>query len=294
MLKRFASEPTVPLETRPVMCIRGGRRRAWLVLPTVQVHGRAFAALSSSMCWLHHLLGGYARRGLYQQPVASFVRECVAAFRVGEGPPSSNGLEPSETPGSTEEGDEPRGITPRKVGKAAILSASEDEGDGADDASESRSKTPQRIRRGRRARLGELVTRDLRGFELTYTVGRGPKVLIPTEGPFIERIVKDLQPRAREPGAPSAASSQETPTATEASSQDKGRVFWRGAGFQICYQDGDGKKRQYRAGLTMPKRGLTNEVLTAEEAGRTKEALLKKARREWNRLDQSGAPRFPA
>ena len=104
----------------------------------------------------------------------------------------------------------------------------------------------------------------------------------------------DLQPRALESHPGAEASSGESLAAREASSQDKGRVFWRGVGFQICYRDDKGNKRHSRAGLSMPRRGLTNEPLTNEEAERTKDALLKKARREWNRLDQSGAQRFAA
>ena len=279
------------------MCIRGGALRAWFVLPTVEKYGRHFAALSCRMCWLHQVLGGPARRRLYQTPVADFVQECLAAFRDGAEPPSSTGFEPSDSPGSTSEGDKPRCHLPRTVGVAALgISASEDEGDGAEYAEgfEPSDRTPPKPRRGATPRLGELVNREVRGFMLTYTVGRGPKVLIPTDGPFIERIFMDLQPRALESHPGAEASSGESLAAREASSQDKGRVFWRGEGFQICYRDDEGNKRHSSAGLSMPRRGLTNEPLTVEEAERTKDALLKNARRKWNHLDQSGAQRFAA
>lgn len=288
-LKRRASEATLPVETRQVMCIRGLSRRAWLVLPTEQLHGRACVALLSRMCWLHQLLGGSSGRKLYQQPVATFLRECVQAFRGGEGPPPEDGFEPRASLGSNSDGLEPSGGTPRKVGKAAILSGSEDECDDEEstDAPSRHRKVPKR----RRPRLGELVTRQVRGFELTYTLGRGPKVLVPTDGPFIERIVKDLQPRSGE-APPASLVSSKNIARDSASSQDKGRVFWRDGGFQIRFQDADGKTRQSRAGLAMPRRSLTNEELTAEEVRETRDKLLLKARREWDRLDHSGSRRF--
>ena len=298
-LKRYASDPTVPIQTKPVLCIRGGVLRAWMVLPTVELRGRTFAPLSSNMCWLQQLLGGYRRKRLYHAPVACFLQECLAAFRTGEDQQSSNGFEPSDVPANKDEGRVRRDHLQRKVGTAALgISDSEDENAVRDEGFGPREQTSPKLRRVPTARLGELITRDVRGFKLTYTVGRGPKVLIPTDGPFIERIVKDLQPRARErsAGSParSSASSQEGLAATAASSQDRGRVFWRGLGYQIIYSDGKGNRRQSRAGLTLPKRGLTNEPLTEEETLRAKHMLLKKARREWNRLDQSGAPRFDA
>lgn len=279
-LKRIASHPTLPVETAHILCIRGVSRRSWLVLPTQDLHGRACAPLSTRMCWLHQLLGGSARRRLYCQPVAVFLRECVEAFRAADGPAPSAGLEPSATVESP---------APRKVGKAAILSGSEDESDAERDAAAPRA--PKKLAVPRRPRLGEFVTRQVRGFELTFTVGRGPRVLVPTDGPFIERIVQDLRPRAGEGTPTSPASSQEGLT-DSASSQDKGRVFWRGCGYQICYQDAKGKRHMTRAGLSMPRRGLTHEELSPEEALATKASLKDKARREWDRLDQSRRKRF--
>ena len=293
-LKRYASDPTVPIQTKPVLCIRGGVLRAWMVLPTVELYGRTFAPLSSNMCWLQQLLGGYRRKRLYHAPVACFLQECLAAFRTGEDQPSSNGFEPSDVPANKDEGRVRRDHLQRKVGTAALgISDSEDENAVRDEGFGPREQTSPKLRRVPTARLGELITRDVRGFKLTYTVGRGPKVWIPTDGPFIERIVKGLQPRACSQG-PASASSQEGLAATAASSQDRGRVFWRGHGYQIIYSDGKGNWRQSRAGLTLPKRGLTNEPLTEKETLRAKHMLLKKARREWNRLDQSGAPRCDA
>jgi len=192
-LKRIASDPTLPVETAQIMCIRGVSRRSWLVLPTQDLHGRACAPLSTLMGWLHQLLGGSARRRLYREPVAVFLRECVEAFRAADGPAPSAGLEPSATVESP---------APRKVGKAAILSGSEDESDAEKDAAAPRA--PKKLAVPRRPRLGEFVARQARGFELTFTVGRGPRVLVPTDGPFIERVVQDLRPRAGD-GPPNVA-----------------------------------------------------------------------------------------
>jgi hypothetical protein len=288
-LKRIASEPTLLVETAQIMCIRGASRRSWLVLPTQDVHGRACAPLSTRMCWLHQLLGGSARRKLYCKPVALFLRECVEAFRVADGPALADGLEPSATGESKGDAALLSQVSQRKVGKAAILSGSEDEPEAGKDADEPRARRKRPMRR--RPRLGELVTRQARGFELTFTLGRGPKVLVPTDGPFIDCIVKDLRPRGGESSPTPPASSQEGVT-DSASSQDKGRVFWRGSGAQICYQDADGKARQTRAGLSMPRRGLTHEELSPEEVSATRAKLMEKARREWNRLDKSSAKRF--
>ena len=81
-LQRNSSSDEAPVETKKVMCIRGMQRKAWMVLPVVEVHGRQCVSVSKwSAPWLHHLLGGRRRSEKYGVYVANFVAEFVKGFR---------------------------------------------------------------------------------------------------------------------------------------------------------------------------------------------------------------------
>jgi hypothetical protein len=270
------------LEIQPVVCIKGVVRKDWLVLPVVAVKGVQCAAFSARRGWLHQLVGGRNETAALRAQIRALVQACLAAFKVGPAStsgPELVGVEPSAPAAPpVAAGDKV------KKGRAAILSESDSEEEG-----DARQQRPKKTPRLCGPRAGDFVKRTVEGIELAFTVSGGRKVLVPVEGPTIQHMAEHLYSRRGEEVAATAS----TDSSDAASSQDKGRVFWRaGSGYQVCYQDGEGKKRWTRAGLSMPHRSLTGEPLTDEEHRKTREVLRQKARRLWDSSDCSEAPRF--
>ena len=139
------------------------------------------------------------------------------------------------------------------------------------------------------------MTLEIRGFVLTFTVLSGPKILVPLENSAIQKIVDDLLPRKGEAKASSQVDDGVKGNLTE---EDSGRIQWRcpsrGApGFwTIRYLDANGERLSTCAGLRVPLLSLAGERLTSEEYVRAALQVLRRARREWDRLDQSDAARY--
>ena len=62
----------------------------------------------------------------------------------------------------------------------------------------SKVKAPRLQAKQRRPRRVEFVNRRVRGFDFCFTVMPGPRVLVPVEGPWVERMIVDVLPKATE------------------------------------------------------------------------------------------------
>lgn len=293
-LRRNTSSALLPVETQPQMCIRGSVRKHWMVLPVQQVGGKTCCTLSTRTRWLYQMLCGHNGPKVYRQAVGNFVEECMRAFRATRTEqtgaaglePSGHGIASSGTAGHAQPGLE-------RKGRAAILDDSDEEDL---ELMAKPSGLPAKKRRTKQGsgkpRRGEWVTVTIRGFALQLTVVRGPRLAIPCEGPWLQRIIQDLHPRANE------ASSQVEKDAMGWGDEDRGRISWRGesstnqASWVVWYSDATGKRREFRAGLGVKRVGVTGEPLTADGFSAAARQVLATARVHWNRLDCSGAPRY--
>ena len=146
------------------------------------------------------------------------------------------------------------------------------------------------------------MTLKVRGFDLTFTVDYGPKILVDMQPAMIQRTVDDLLPRR---GEAKQGFIVEVDLALKQalSQEDKGRLVWRGSsptassGWQaygfwtVKFRDEKGHLRTSAAGLQVPRSWLGDELSVQAYV----EAALKvrlQARKEWDRLDCSDSPRY--
>jgi hypothetical protein len=146
------------------------------------------------------------------------------------------------------------------------------------------------------------VTITVRNITFECTCKRGRQLLVPICTDHLDRIVQHLLPRSGE-------ESRLTPhdfkhLLKEGADQ---RLAWRisrsirraapSQGLRsetaighwiVFYTDADGKDCESYIGLGVPRSSLQGEPLTAEEQMYAAQAVLVKAKREWNRLDCSG------
>ena len=292
-LRRNESSDTHPVEMAPVLCIRGAVRKAWMVLPVQEKQGRSCVTVSNNAPWLMHLLGGTRFAKHHRGAVANFVQECAMAFAEAssQSQPASGQneqLAPLADAASSQ-------VVSRKRGRNRIMD-SDDEAEVAVPSVLAKPKPKARIRRQRRTRRGEFVNLTIRNFSLTFTLASGPKMLVPVEGTGIQNIVDDLLPRRTEVRKHVSMSSDDVKE--HLTEVDKGRLLWRSPSWDrpgcwtICYRDAAGERMRSSAGLRVPRTSLAGEVLELKEVTHAALQVLKKARREWNRLDQSDAERY--
>ena len=79
-LQRNVSADSRDIEISPVTCIRGGVRKAWMVLPVRDCLGRPCAVVSVSSAWLMNVLDGARRSQAYAGAIGNFVKECVEQY----------------------------------------------------------------------------------------------------------------------------------------------------------------------------------------------------------------------
>ena len=288
-LKRNESQESREVEIARVHCIRGGVRKAWLVLPLREYQGRQCVVISGSAGWLVHVLEGTRRSTGYAGAIANFVRDCVAKHAQVVTDVPATGAASSQALVATGSA-EPAGR--KKRGRSKILDSDDEQELGGN----MQAMVPRRQSRAKRPRMrrGQFVTADIRGMQLQFTVLQGPRVLVQMDEVVIHRIVTDLLPRRDELRE---ASSQDM-MKEDLVPLDKGRVKWSAGRYGgdgswvVWYQDSCGSRRRFTSGLSIPRLSLAGDPLTAEEqhaAGRQK---LIKARREWNRLDASELQRY--
>ena len=102
-LRRNASREALPVEVAAVKCVRGGKRKRWMVLDTVTHLGYECVCLSSRHPWLHLLLAGQLHRSAFHGAINNFVRDCrVAARRQWRGNSSESLSQAAETAASSQ------------------------------------------------------------------------------------------------------------------------------------------------------------------------------------------------
>ena len=294
-LKRNVTTDALPIEIGKVYCIRGAIRKAWMVLPVQQLHGRDCVSITNSSSWLMHLLGGVRRARDHRGAVANFVLECAELFMKASsqvGPATEENLAPLADGSQEASSQEASAKRPR-----SRIFGSDDEADAGVLVPEAPKRGRGRGRRPRRTRRGEWVTLEVRGIPLSFTLLSGPKIVVDMEASLIQRIVDDLLPRRGE--AKQGLSHEADKTVKQhITRQDKGRLQWRAPSWRapgswtVLFLNADGERSSSCAGLRVPRVSLSGEVLNVEELTAAALQLQTKARREWNRLDHSDAERY--
>ena len=300
-LRRNASASDEPFEMSRLLCVRGAVRKSWMILPVETISGQECVSISCGSVWLMHVLCGKRRGNDYVAAVVNFVHECADIFastRVsrlpagmdqGSGCPA--GLEPLTDAASSQ-------APAAKRGRDRILD-SDDERDVAAGQVVPAPAAPRRRGKGngqRRVKRGEFINITIRGFQLMFTVKVGPKIMVPVECPGLQLIVNDLRPRAHEQRLRATAS--EDPIKKQMTELDRGRLIWRRPTasspgcWSVRYHNMLGQLRTFSKNLQVPRVSLDGERLSPEEELRAALQVMKKARREWNRLDLSTEDRF--
>ena len=185
----------------------------------------------------------------------------------------------------------------KKRGRGAVMSDSDSDEEQEEDSGHMK-RTKAAVRK-RTTPRGEFVNAKLRGMSFCFTVISGPRVCVPIDGPWVENMVQDLLSRRDEENQHKCeAASQARGPKSLLTDADKGRICWRSrtstteAAWAICFTTKQGVEKWARAGLSVPATSLTGEPIMEEEFLNNARQVLVKARREWNRVDFSGADRF--
>ena len=312
-LRRNVSGIGVGVAVERRFCIQGGRRRAWMVLPTLDIGGRACVAFSLNQGWLRNMVQGARTKSSHVGAIANLVNECVDKFRqagpgsepmkggpgsepMTEGPVPVRGSQAPKAAGQAANTGSSAGQQPLvpKKGKSAVLSDSDS---GHESEQAPRKKQPRRLRR-RGAKRGEFLTVEIRGQPVTYTVMSGPRIVVPVDGPWIQHLIEDLVPRAGEQDKMAGQASSQFCAKDLLTDADVGRIFWRASsvgsdpGWTIVLGGVDGRKRFKRAGLSVPRCGLNGDTLSDEGFLHNARQVLARARKLWNAEDMSGRDRI--
>ena len=286
-LRRNASREALLVEVAAVKCVRGGKRKRWMVLDTVTHMGYECVCLSSRHPWLHLLLAGQVHRSAFHGAINNFVRDCrVAARRQWRGNSSEALSQAAETAASSQG---------RPKGRAAIF-------DGDRESDEARvDPAAQRLRRrpNENARAG-LRPVLVRGITIKCFCGPGPRLLVLVDTDDVDRIVQHLFSRAGE------KADTEVSFACLLSDNETGLIVWKSppaaaasqgppataGSWQILYHNDKGQLKRTSQGLQVPARDLAGEVLGAEGLRDAASQVLLKARRLWNQNDCRDLPRL--
>ena len=286
------------MKVESITCIRGGARKRWLVLDTVQAMGRECVSIGSTKPWLHTLLAGNMSMSNYYHAINNFVADCFDAVNRGKrGPPgSAKNVPPVPLQDKPDGG--AASSQGMKRGRAAIF--------GVDDEPEDPPNAIVQRKRRLRAKVATgFATVKVRNIEILCYCRRGRQLLVPVGTDDLDRIVQHLIARAGEGPRPTPGGFADLLERTDenyitwriarrprtASSQAVGSASPVGH-WTVHYTDKDGKACETTIGLGVPKVSLTGDHLALQEQMQAARLLLVRARREWNRLDCSSSSRF--
>ena len=288
-LKRNMTSNTTQVEVQLQKFIKGGKRKHWMVLNTVDFMDRECVSIKSTQTWLHMMLAGTFHKSTFHHAITNFVNDCRDALqKLGAGPAPLAAASSQAHPAPLQDcGDSHENA---KVGRAAIIQR---------DDSDDEDLVQPIVQRKRHQLLRGWATVSVRGMDIVCTTGRGRQLLVPVDGASLDLIVQHLLHRAGEVLQPHRCEGEETFGRLLAQS-DYGRIAWRtqassqSLGFwQITYRNQQGRLARARSGMSVPTASLAGTPLCAKGREDAANMVLQKARVKWNRLDCSEAERFP-
>ena len=288
-LKRNMTSNTTQVEVQLQKCIKGGKRKHWMVLNTVDFMDRECVSIKSTQAWLHMMLAGTFHKSTFHHAITNFVNECRDALqKLGAGPAPLAAASSQAHPAPLQDcGDSHENA---KVGRAAIIQR---------DDSDDEDLVQPIVQRKRHQLPRGWATVSVRGMDIVCTTGRGRQLLVPVDGASLDLIVQHLLHRAGEM-LQSPRSVDATTFGRLLTQSDYGRIAWRtqassqSLGFwQITYRNQQGRLARARSGMSVPKASLAGTPLCLKGRVDAANMVLQRARVEWNRLDCSEAARFP-
>ena len=84
VLKRNASKHHDVELSRNVLCVRGGARKAWLCVPSMDVAGKDCVRLAAKEPFWLHLLSGKVYQAATRYALTNFVEECRCALMLAD------------------------------------------------------------------------------------------------------------------------------------------------------------------------------------------------------------------
>ena len=282
-LKRNMTSQTSQVEVQLQKCIRGCKRKQWMVLDTHVFMERECVSIKSTQKWLHMLLAGTLHKSTFHHAISNFANECHDELQKLGAVAAASSQAPVAAASSQK----------AKVGRAAIIQR--DESDEEDLVQHIvRRKSKNRDTRG-------WATVSVRGMDIECYSGRGRQLLVPVDGKSLDLIVQHLFHRAGEESH--HRRKEKTTTFGELlTKSDQGKIAWRKhaqassqcVGFwQIMYRSDRGSLVRGRSGLSVPSVSLAGTPLSTQEQLDAANMVLQKARAEWNRRDCSKAERLP-
>ena len=295
-LKRNMTSHTTQVEVQMQKCIKGGKRKHWMVLPTVVYMEREGVSIKSTQSWLHMMLAGTLHKSTFHHAITNFVNECrdalqkqaaIPAFLAAASGPAPLAAASSQAPPAPLQ-DCGASHANAKVGRAAIIQR---------DDSDDEDLVQPIVQRKRNTTRG-WATVSVRGMDIECCCGRGRQLLVPVDGASLDLIVQHLFHRGGETLQPQRGEGAATfgELLTEA---EHGKVAWRtqassqSVGFwQITYRNQQGRVARARCGMSVPRASLAGTPLSPKEQMEAANMVLQKARAEWNRCDCSDSPRL--
>ena len=290
-LRRNTTNPTIPVEVQMQKCIKGCKRKRWMVLNTLVFMERECVGIKSTQPWLHMMLAGTLHRSTFHNAISNFVHDCREALQK-----QAAGLSPAPLAAASGQAPAPplqdcgaSRDNAAKIGRAAIIQQ--------DDPDDDDLVRP--IAHRKRTCTKGWVTVSVRNMNIECCNGRGLQFLVPVDGQSLDLILQHLFQRAGEPLQ--CQRSQGVPRFAELLTEsDCGKIMWRqqassqSVGFwQITYRKQTGIVGRARQGMAVPRTSLTGSLYSASELMEAAQMVLQKARVQWNRLDCSAAERFP-
>ena len=294
-LKRCVSHVDKQVEVQMQKCIRGGKRRQWMVLETQIFLEKECVSIKSTQPWLHMLLAGTLHRSKFHNAIKNLANECHDAFlAAASSQASSRAAESSQASPAAASSQVSCGMG--KVGRAKLIQRH-------DSDEENIVRRPrQKSSKNRDAKAWVTVT--VRGMSIECYSGRGRQLLVPIAGESLDLIVQHLSTRAGEELNQRCAIASPDKTAFSAmlTHEDVGKIAWRpnlkassrSLGFwQIIYRNMRGRERRGCSGLSVPSANLAGTPWSTQEQLDAASMVLKKARAQWNLSDCSTAERLP-
>ena len=270
-------------------CIRGCRGRTWTLLPSLDLQGIDCVQMTVQSLWLRHCLGVGRQRGQWGVIVRRLIQECINAFdsktqattasdHSKPSPPTSGRKRILDSDDDAEL--DPKGFEPRR------------------EVSKHTGRPPrQKFCSGpeKRVRRGELVTREIRGTRLTYTVSTGRKMYVPVSGSSLQSILQIIAQAESQDGMQPSAD-----LAALLHKSDRPRLGWRAhkheskfyGNWYMRWQAADGTSHLQQKGFQVPRMALSGDIYDIKEACEAAKQVLHRVKKQWNKQDKSDLPRF--
>ena len=183
-LRRNTTSPTIPVSVQMQKCIKGCKRKRWMVLNTLVFMERECVGIKSTQPWLHMMLAGTFHQSTFHNAISNFVHDCREALQkqAAASSPAPLAAASGQAPAPPLQDCGASHDNAAKVGRAAIIQR--------DDSDEDDLVQPI-VQRKRNYTRG-WATVSVRNMYIECCSGRGRQLLVPVDGPSLDLILQHL------------------------------------------------------------------------------------------------------